>query len=467
MRTSKPSARPPELHAPTPSIPASAESAPSPASPADVDLPTPRPRPAPRTGFLGALLGSGGRKALLTGAVAAVMLGASLGHLSSPESSPRVGAPVVAAHTQVARQGDELIRFQDALQGLSELLAPLGISRDELRASLVSVSASVELTDGHLRQLGPEVRIEASPGARLHATVSEHGISLSMNPGLRRVVDWGIDSEIDRVSYRFADGSFQAAASGLGPDDMHSSGVAEAVAARFGPMLPSAMRAPGYSPREDPELAANFQQIFDLLRPSGAKTSTPTAFSAPRLSMVLRVPSDLELPLADGRYLAQVAKGTRIDVSFSFTGSVRDPRLEVMNLRFSEPIEISAGTERALMKRIDLRGVSLQPGVQLTADYALGAEGVVDGLRALVVLTATLAEPRLAGGATHLSPTRLEGARKQISELIDRELEPALTSVIQTLAPEVSGLSLERVFGIEPRPTDSVPPPPTQPLRKG
>lgn len=457
MRTGFPTPRPrPSPEALSPASPAG-EGALTPSGSAALDRAEPSKgsgsRPAPpsaRSGFLGAVLGSAGRKALLVGAVAASVLGASLGSFHGPSEAARVGAPVAPVEAPVARSGTEVLRLQDALGKLSAALAPLGISEEQLHAALVGVSASVELTDGHLRRLDESVHIEAKPGARLYASVNEYGVQLSLRPGLNRVVDWGLDSQIDGVSYRFSDGRFSADASGLGPDRMHAEGVAEAIAARFGPLLPAAMREPGYSPRNDPELAANFQQIFDMLRPGGSKASTPTAFSSPRLSLVLRVPSALELPLAEGKYLAEVPKGTRIDIDLSLAGPVQDPKLEVLNLRFSEPVSISAGTERALMKRIDLRGVTVTPGAQISADYALGAEGVVDGLRALIVLTATIAEPRLAGGATHLEPTRLEGARKQVSELIDRELEPALESVIRALAPGVQGVSLERVFGVSP-----------------
>lgn len=427
----------------------------------ELDLSPSTSSPLPKSptsppGFLTRLVGTAGRKALLTGAVAAAILGASLGPLSSPNQSPQVGAPITQVETQVAPAGLEVFKLTQGLGKVSELLAPLGLSHEELRGSLISVSASIELPAGHFRQLDDEVSIEAPAGSRLYASVSDHGVSLSLSPGLSRVVDWGIDSRIERVSYRFGDGSFHAEASGIGPDRLHSDAVSKAVEGRLGPLLPPAMREPGYSPRDDANLDANFQTVFDILRPKkGAQAGEGTELASPRMALVLQVPQALEVPLSEGAYVARIAKGTRIDVSFMLEGSVADPKLSSLQVRFSDPVEISAGAERALLKRLDLNAVTIAPGGQITADYSLGAEGVVDGLRALVAVTATIAEPRLAASTANMRPTRLEGARKDVSELIDVHVEPALRSLIQSLDLGIGGLSLQKVFGVESPPAQA------------
>lgn len=401
-----------------------------------------------RPNLMQRILGSAGRKALLTGAVAAVMLGASIGTLPSSNPEPHVGAQIVSVET--VRHGDELARLNEGLTKVAALLAPLGLSPEDAKGALVSVSASVELPAGFVRSLDDDVKISAAPGARLYARVDEGGITLSMRPGLDRLVDWGIDSRIERITYHFADGSFSASAEGLGPDSWHVEGVEKAVAERFGPMIPEAMRQPGYSPKTDPNLEANFQQIFDLLRPSDSGAMGGSKLASPKLGMTFVVPKDVQISLADGQYNAQIKAGTRFDVNLSLDGSPSQPALSSLGVRISpSPIEISKGQERALMKRLDLSALTIHPGGEITADYELGAEGVVDGLRLLVALTATAAEPRLAGGIDMRS-TRLEGARRDISAMIDEEVEPALRALIRSLDTDAAGIQLSEIFGLPP-----------------
>jgi hypothetical protein len=402
--------------------------------------------------LLSRIIGTGGRKALLTGAVAAAMLGASFGYLSSTDPQPHVGAQIVAVAD--APRGDEVARLSEGLTKVTALLAPLGLSQADAKASLLSVSASVELPAGHRRVLDSDVSIEAQPGARLYARVDEHGITLSMRPGLERIVDWGFDSKIEQITYRFADGTFRAHAEGFGPDSWHAEGVQEAIALRFGPMIPEAMRAPGYSPRNDPNLEANFQSIFDILRPSGSGNASATSFAAPTLSLAFEVPKTLDIALSDGEYSVHVDKGTRVDVSLSLGGDVNEPKLSSLDVRISpDPIEISKGAERASMRRLDLRGLTIKPGGEITADYHIGAEVVVDGLKLLLVLTATAADPRALNGL-NIEPTRLESARREISSTIDEKIEPALRSLIRSLDLQAGGLSLGEIFSIPAEPTE-------------
>ncbi len=420
--------------------------------PSEASIPS-RKEPASTPSLLTRLVGSAGRKALLTGAVAAAIMGASFVQISGPEAAPRVGAEIVAVER--AAPGTEIPKLFDGLTQVLELLEPLGLSKEEARSSLVSISASVALPEGHLRRLDDKVSIEAEPGARLYAHVDGSGISFTLNPGLDRIVDWGIDSKINRVAYHFDTGTFTAHAEGLGPDGWHADGVQAALTNRFGPKLPSAMRAPGYAPSEDPKLAENFQQIFEILRPNGAGSVGHTELAAPGLSISLVIPKAIETSLAEGDYVARVAPGTRMDISITSSGPVHDLSLSSVSIRFSSPVEISKGTERAIMKRLDLSGLTIRSGGEITADYELGAEGAIDGVRALAALIAVTAEPRLANGM-NLQPTRLTGVRAEISKTIDEQVEPALRSFIRTLDFDVGGSSLAKVFGLSPVSPDAM-----------
>jgi hypothetical protein len=223
------------------------------------------------------------------------------------------------------------------------------------------------------------------------------------------------------------------------------------------PRLPAPMREPGYDLWADPRIEHHVQTLIDLVRSSdagGAVSSRDVrGLSSPSLSLSFSLGEGATLPLLDTPYDVTIQRGTRLDIYGDFTGPVTSPNLSSLTIRFNQPIEVAPrGASETSLRKIEIRSITIEPGAQIRMDYVLAPEQMVDGAKALVALFVMMAEPR---AVPHIERTRMEGARRQVEERIDRDIEPKLAAAIRSRDGALPGLSLADVFGIEPAPSSS------------
>jgi hypothetical protein len=314
----------------------------------------------------------------------------------------------------------------DIVGRATEIFAPFGLDRDQVLRSLTDASVAVNLD-----------------GTRYSASVSRGGVRVAVQPSLQWSVDWMPDPHISSLAYDFSQARFSAQASGLGPDGIYSDFVADQANESLRPLLPRAMQQPGFDLWADRDIEQHLQQLFNVVRTSRpviAGTSRPTmdGMSRPEVSLSFVIGEARKFRLPDSDREVKIARGTRVDVSAAFDGSVSDPRLSNIQIHFDRPVEISG---------LVLHSATIRPGGQVDLDYELVAEQVVDGLHALVVLFAAMSDPRV--DVSQVRRTRMEGFRREVQQRIDNDLEPRLIDVLREHDHAIPGLSLSRVFGID------------------
>jgi hypothetical protein len=299
-------------------------------------------------------------------------------------------------------------------------------------------------------------RLEVEPGTEIAARLDRSGLSFSANPGVGFAIDWLPDATIVRVTYDFRTARFRAEATGLLPGDFYSSRLEAMANEKLVPYLPEAMRQPGYDPFADPALDANVAHLVDALaagteaRPtSGDVDVNLSRVSAPALALEYVVGQAREVALPGTELSARFAAGTSVYVSTSTTGSIHDPHLASLEVRFSRPVVVApAGDAPGAFERLEVSSLRLSPDAQLTMQYELGPEQVVDGLRALAVLFAVAADPRVATQVGPMSSTRMEALRSEVQARLDTEVEPRIVALLRAHDHAIEGRSLLEFFGV-------------------
>lgn len=419
------------------------------AAPSSVDPGGKRSAPARGSSLLSALPSLAGRIGVGV-AVTGVILGGLIG---SPEARTSRGAE--APFTVTAPAGREVSEgarmFSDALRAI----APVRVERAEVLDAIGHVSFSVTVEDGCRCDAGAS-KVEIAPGTRVTAELTRRGLEIGAEPAMRWVLDWAPDVEISHLTYEFTTGRFVASASGFGPDFLYTNAVIDRANTHLMALVPAEMQRPGYDPFGDPHLEANLQRIVDATKRafepglSTPSTSDLALLAAPAITFDVVVPEERSVRLPGTKHTAFIAADTRAWVSVSGAGAITDPRLARLELRFSKPVEISSGTERSNgVARMDLNGIALYPGGEVTLDYDLGLEQAIDGVRALIALAAILSEPRAVGSVGRLDPVRMESLRAEVQTKVDGDLEPALIQFVRDHDGAIRGVSLERLLGIE------------------
>ncbi len=397
-------------------------------------------------------LGAGG--AGLVGRIArksvmAVMVGSLL---TMPGSAPPPGPPVEQVVVAQAPEGDEVAKFSEALGEIAQAFAP-GLTREQALNQLRYATVSIALDQGLTP--GPDgTGLDAPPGTRLEVTLTRGGFTIRATPGVQWRADWAPDPSVSSIRYDFRSGSFSSDAEGIGPDSWYEGSINRLVDQHLRPRMPAAMQEPGYDPFSDPNLEDRLQQVVDLFTNTASEASRSGSASAPRFSFGFTIPDDVTIPFAEGASEANIQAGTRVDVGARLEGSFSELRLGNLTVDFSEPVGITgAGEADAILARMDLSRFRLEPGGQVSLEYRLGPEDAVDGVRAIGLLFAVLAEPRVAMRSDiTFSSTQMEGLREDVQQRIDGELEPRLIQVIRDQDEAIPGLSLMRLFGTDPAP---------------
>ncbi|MBI2373757.1 MAG: hypothetical protein HYV07_07150 [Deltaproteobacteria bacterium] len=422
-----------------------------PASLSDPDAPLtdalPRRNVTHPRSHVGVWIGAAGLGVAAVGSILGTMSGA-----------PTVAVAPMPLETTPAVAGTEVQQINDGLQKAYRILEPLGLDQETALSSMSGISLSVELPSGITQALDDDVTIHLEPGARVHASIDGNGVSVWSNPGLERWVDFGFDTKLEAVHYDFHDASFRVRASGLGPDTWHESAVTKAVTERFGSRLPAAMREKGYNPKQDAQLIEHLQAIVDLVRPPSTAAAKGDGIhpASPVLSFSFTSPVDRQTKLSDDATVS-VKAGTRVDVTVRLEGPMNDPKLASVDLRFGgHPVVVSEKGDRNALARMDVRGIRIRPGPEVELDYELGPEGLIDGLRALLVLTASAADPSIAARVStgHFTRTELTGPRKGIQDKVDRIVEPRLAELIRKYDKAIESVSLMKIFGVSPAPAE-------------
>lgn len=382
-------------------------------------------------------------------AATAVVLGALLG---TPEGrTPVQPATTIEAPAEPSpelRQGVKIVH--DAMC----LIAPESLSRESAMSNLGHVNFSVRTGREAILANEDGTGLNIPGGTRISVGLSRHSLSISTSPGVTWGVDWRPDPTIENLTFNFNTGSFTAQASGLGPDDWYRDAVIELSNRDLRPLLPEAMRTPGYNPYADPRLEQNLEQLIaNFTRTTDPVTKAPrppdySQLSAPEVNFSFRIPSERQVDLGDGTN-AWIAAGTRVDVRLSAEGSLTQAQLGHLEIRFDKPVEIGRGEDRpGLLSRMELNAIHLMPNGQLSLDYGLGAEDAVDGFRALLLLTLVAAEPQVGLRDVNLERTRMEAIRAEVDRVVDQKLEPRLLEQLRIHDQAISGLSLLRFFGV-------------------
>jgi hypothetical protein len=444
-QTSRAPSDPPAVDAPRGLRPASVSDG---IDAARTDASRPEPRPARPSRFSMSALGASMVGKVGIGlATTAIVLGSMLGQ---PGALPRNGG-VPLDRVEVVQPRGTLVREVDsALTQVVRQVLP-DASRDSVLQQIEHVRLGVRVDDGVTAPDGLGLGLEA--GARISVTLDRGGVTLRSSPGASWGVDWRPDPTIHSIRYDFSTASFQARASGLGPDGLYSDAVDDRLATDVQPLLPAAMRQAGYDPWKDPALGDNLQRLVDaFVQPGAASTVTPPKVSAPEVSISYRVPAAKTIALPDGQGSALLEAGTLVDVSVATRGGLDGLRLGTLDVRFGQhPLRVVQGDDpESLLRRVEINGITLSPGGQITLDYELGAEQAVDGVRALGLLLAIAAEPGLAHrvGTSTLTPTRLEAFRGMVQGVVDGELEPQLLSLVKQNDRAVPGFSMVDFLGV-------------------
>lgn len=382
-------------------------------------------------------------------AATAVVLGTMLG---TPEGRtpvlPRTAVEAPVEPSPELRQGVKIVR--DAMR----LIAPDTLTRDSAMNNLGHISLSVRTGREAILAHEDGTGLNIPGGTRISVGLSRHALSISTDPGVTWGVDWRPDPTIENLTFNFNNGSFTAHASGLGPDEWYRDAVVELANRDLRPLLPAAMRTPGYNPYADPQLEQNLEQLIaNFTRTTDPVTKAPrppdySRLTAPEVNFSFRIPTERQVDLGDGTN-AWIAAGTRVDVRLATEGSLTEAQLGHLQIHFDKPVEIGRGDDRpGLLSRMELNTIHLMPNGQLRLDYDLGAEDAVDGFRALLLLTLVAAEPRAGLRDVNLERTRMESIRAEVERVVDQNLEPRLLEQLRIHDQAIGGLSLLRFFGV-------------------
>lgn len=367
-----------------------------------------------------------------------------------------------------------------ALSPLPEGIAPPQNPDEALRLAQRSVeSASVSATLEEERTVHKDrfVEVVFEAGSRLMASLDPGGVHLTSDPGILLKVRHAPDLRITHIRWDYREARFDCSATANWFDILGIIGavgerkVEQVLNTRLKPLLPEAVRRPGYNPATDPNLArtiADLGRVFEVAsRRDGGRgvspgtrgehgSTTGTGASGPggndignlkdpSASLSVRMPEDLRVPLSQNGLELVVAQGLLFFISAQARGRLDQPMVQTLSLRAGGQgivVRPSSGAFRAF-KELHLKGITVSRGGKFEFDYDLSAEEMGEGLLALVALLG-LAAGRDVGPVPDV---KLREVRKEIDARLQKEVPPRFRAFLKQYDRLVPGVSLMTVFG--------------------
>ncbi len=380
------------------------------------------------------------------------------------------------------RRREELrgLSYEEGRQALSPQPEALGLPSNQEEAlrlaqrSVEGAGVSATLTEGQMVHKDRSVEVVFEAGSRLSASLDPGGLHFTSDPGILLKVRHAPDLRITHIRWDFQEARFDCSATANWFDILGIIGaigerkVEQVLNARLKPLLPEAVRRPGYSPATDPNLAATIAQlsrVFQFASPSvegrgvapgtergagasgtGATGMGPRHLKDPSASLTIRMPEDLRVPLSQNGLELVVSKGVLFFISAQAKGRLDRPLVQRLSLNASGQgivVRPSSGAFRAF-KELHLKGVTISHGGKFDFDYDLSAEQLGEGLLALVALLG-LASGRDVGP---IPDVKLREVRKEIDARLQKEVPPRFRAFLKQYDRLVPGLSLMSVFGV-------------------
>ncbi len=314
--------------------------------------------------------------------------------------------------------------------------------------SVESASLSATLEEGRTVHKDRSVEVVFEAGSRLTASLDPGGLYFSSDPGILLKVRHAPDLRITHIRWDFGEARFDCSATANWFDILGIIGaigerkVEQVLNARLRPLLPEAVRRPGYSPTTDPNLAGT---IADLSRVFRFASRGPATLKDPSAFVDARMPEDLRVPLSANGLELVVAKGVLFSLSAQARGRLDQPVVQRLSLQAEGQgivVRPSSGAFRAF-KELRLKRVTVTQGGAFEFDYDLSAEALGEGLLALVALLG-LAAGRDVGP---IPEVRLREVRSEIDARLQKEVPPRFRAFLKQYDRLVPGLSLMSLFG--------------------
>jgi len=303
-----------------------------------------------------------------------------------------------------------------------------------------------------------------SEGTRFGVGLDPFGITVTSQPGILINVSLAPDVRIHQLRYTFANGAFHVEAAG---DRMNLFGLVGSITASkiefrlhelFSPMLPAAMREPGYAPSRDPDLLDHLNSLIEILESTSRETreegrlhSVPPEF-AQDLHLYLHVvtPERVRTPLVDAGMELFCPLGTSVFLSVQTEGPLNSGLVRSLKISSSPPGVVirSEHPQTGLGLNLDLHEVHIETGRKFSFDYALGSDDLKElppPVRKYLGLENV--NFRLAG-----QKTLIKSVRKALDKALQRDAPEYLERMLTDLSPLLPGVHLPSLFGFDDPP---------------
>lgn len=329
-----------------------------------------------------------------------------------------------------------------------------------LQASATATRATEIYRARGVRAAGLRLRVAA--GARLALGLDPQGITVSARPGLILSTRLATDVHLRSLRYHFADARVTVdARGGRTPlrgwsEALSSDGLEARISERVAPLLPEAMRTPGYAPATDPALLENLEALVGGIGDAMTRTHSSGRLRglgsdvAADLHLYLHAvaPEALHVDLPSLGLEAFSPLGTSLFLSVQTDGPLSHPQVRSCKLSSAPPgVVLRTPTEGSERPRValDLRRAVLLPGGRMDFGYELSLDDVV----ALPTATRRLlgldrVDFRLAG-----QPAQLDALRGALDALLEQALPERLRAFSRRMAPWMPTIDWEAFFALE------------------
>lgn len=376
---------------------------------------------------------------------------------------------------QTRRQGLRHLSYEEGRQALRPKQG-LEVPKSPQEAvhlaqrTVESASISATLEEGQTLHKDRLVEVLFEAGSRLSVSLDPLGLHFTSEPGILLKIRYAPDFRITHIRWDFETARFDCSAT---PNWFDILGIIGAVGERkieqvlntkLRPLLPEAVRRPGYSPSSDkdlPKTIAELSRVFDLpsaqggKREKGGKTEPkaqapgqPVPFGKlrdPHASLSARLPEEVHVPLGGNGLELFIEAKTLFFLWADAKGRLEKPLLERLCIEAQGKgivVRPTSGTFRAF-KELHLKGITILRGGKFEFDYELSAEKLGEGLLGLVALLG-LASGRDVGPVPRV---RLTEVRKEIDARLQKEVPPRFQALLKRYDNLIPGFSLTSIFG--------------------